>query len=65
MAHSTKEYMREYMREYRKKNDVTGYMRKYRARKKVEAKNLEANYHRLYHENIELKKMLKEAENRK
>ena len=44
------------MRKTKEANAV--YMRKYRAKKKVEAKNLEERFNQIYHENIELKKQL-------
>jgi len=45
---------------YKNPEEQAEFMRRWRARKRVEAKNLEADYHRLYHENLALKKMLKE-----
>jgi len=45
---------------YKNPEEQAEFMRKWRARKRLEAKTLEEGYNRLYHENIELKKMLKE-----
>ena len=51
MPYADKEKQKEYVRNWTKD---------YYRRKRAEQKRLEEGYNRLYHENIELKKMLKE-----
>ena len=45
---------------YRNPEDKAAQMRRWRIRKQLEREQLEKGYNRLYHENIELKKQLKE-----